>query len=163
MTKIYNIDVIAVDFDGTIGTGGYPDITKLKVLPHCVETLKQLVSNGYKLVLWTCRSDNPENINQRYLEDAVNWFKENEIELSGINECPKEYDPFGEKKHKSPKIYADIYLDDRAWPCTLGEFDWQYVDWFFNKATTEDRKTVFENIKAQREKNENTQKTQTGS
>lgn len=43
------------------------------------------------------------------LQDAIDWFKENEIPLWGINENPKQ-----KEWTSSPKIYANIYIDDAA-------------------------------------------------
>ena len=43
------------------------------------------------------------------LQDAIDWFKENEIPLWGINENPKQ-----KEWTLSPKIYANIYIDDAS-------------------------------------------------
>jgi hypothetical protein len=42
-----------------------------------------------------------------YLTDAVNWFKENDIELYGIQTNPTQH----EWTH-SPKAYCQLYIDD---------------------------------------------------
>lgn len=62
------------------------------------------------------------------LQDAIDWFKENEIPLWGINENPKQ-----KKWTSSPKIYANIYIDDAALGTPLryddGTSSRPYVDW----------------------------------
>lgn len=44
-----------------------------------------------------------------YLTDAVNWFKENEIPLYGIQTNPTQH-----TWTTSPKAYAHLYIDDAA-------------------------------------------------
>ena len=110
--------IIAIDFDGTCVTHEYPKIGKEN--EGCVDVLKELVREGHKLILYTMRSG-------EYLEDAVNWFKEREIPLWGINKNPTQ-----STWTKSPKIYANLYIDDAACGCPL-IYDKSehrpYVDW----------------------------------
>ena len=96
---------IALDFDGTCVYNEYPLIGD--PIPKCVESLKQLIKDGHKLILNTMRSDYE-------LELAVNWFKRNGIELYGIQQDPKQ-------SHwtNSPKCHADISIDDRNIGCPL--------------------------------------------
>jgi hypothetical protein len=109
--------LIAVDFDGTCVTHEYPIIGKdIGAVP----VLKKLVAAGHELILWTMRSD-------QTLEDAVNWFKTNELPLYGANENPTQI-----KWTRSPKVYAHIYLDDAALGCPtkMGPIsDRPFVDW----------------------------------
>jgi len=63
----------------------------------------------------------------KYLEDAVEWFNKNDIPLFGIND-----NPIQREWSRSPKIYANIYIDDAALGCPLryhpdGQRPW--VDW----------------------------------
>lgn len=95
---------IAVDFDGTCVTHDYPRIGKDI---HAIPVLKKLVSNGHKLILNTMRSG-------KELDEAVNWFKVNNIELFGINENPTQ-----KSWTQSPKVYANMYIDDAAFGCPL--------------------------------------------
>ena len=44
---------LAIDFDGTIVEDAYPRIGKAQ--PFAFETLRQLQTNGYRLILWTYR------------------------------------------------------------------------------------------------------------
>ena len=57
--------VIAVDFDGTIVEHKYPAIGKER--PFAVATLKQLMEDGHKLVLWSVRTG-------ELLDEAVAWM-----------------------------------------------------------------------------------------
>jgi hydroxymethylpyrimidine pyrophosphatase-like HAD family hydrolase len=95
---------IAIDFDGTCVTHDYPRIGKDI---HAVNVLKRLVANGHKLILNTMRSG-------KELDDAVNWFKEHNIELFGVNENPTQ-----KSWTESPKVYAHMYIDDAAFGCPL--------------------------------------------
>lgn len=107
--------IIAIDFDGTCVTHRYP---KVGEDIGAVPVLKKLVSDGHKLVLNTMRSD-------KLLDDAVKWFEDNGIELAGANETP------GQKTWtKSPKVYAQLYIDDATLGCPT-KFDGSrpYVDW----------------------------------
>ena len=95
---------IAIDFDGTCVTHDYPRIGKDI---HAVNVLKSLVANGHKLILNTMRSG-------KELDEAVNWFKEHNIELFGVNENPTQ-----KSWTASPKVYAHMYIDDAAFGCPL--------------------------------------------
>lgn len=95
---------IAIDFDGTCVTHDYPRIGKDI---NAIDVLKKLVVNGHKLILNTMRSG-------KELDEAVNWFKENNIELFGINENPTQ-----KRWTDSTKVYAHMYIDDAALGCPL--------------------------------------------
>ena len=124
--------IIAIDFDGTCVAHEFPKICKeIGAEP----VLKQLVKEGHKLVLNTMRSDKKDvnstdyNIHGEsgdYLTQAVNWFKKREIPLYGINENPTQ-----KSWTDSPKVYADLYIDDAALGCPLHkeESGAIYVDW----------------------------------
>ena len=109
---------IAIDFDGTCVTHDYPRIGKEI---GATEVLKRLVEAGHKLILNTMRSD-------KELQDAINWFKKNGIELYGVNENPTQ-----KRWTNSPKVYAHMYIDDAAFGCPLINApelsNRQFVDW----------------------------------
>lgn len=109
---------IAIDFDGTCVTHDYPRIGKDI---NAVSVLKKLVANGHKLILNTMRSG-------KELKEAINWFKKNDIELYGANENPTQ-----KKWTNSPKVYANLYIDDAALGCPLkmdlSISDRPFVDW----------------------------------
>lgn len=126
--------IIAIDFDGTCVTHEFPKIGKDI---NSVHVLKALVEKGHQLVLFTMRSDivNPISNNKEihlesgnYLTDAVNWFKENEITLYGIQTNPTQH-----TWTTSPKAYAQMYIDDAALGCPLifnkDYSERPYVDW----------------------------------
>jgi len=50
----------------------------------------------------------------QYLTDAVNWFKENDIPLYGINKNPTQ-----DSWTSSPKAYGQIYVDDAGINCPV--------------------------------------------
>lgn len=89
--------VISLDFDGTVVTHEYPRVGQdIGAVP----VLKELVENGHQLILNTMRSGHE-------LGDAIDWFKENGIELYGVG-----YNPTQAKWTSSPKCYAELYIDD---------------------------------------------------
>lgn len=95
--------IIAVDFDGTIVTHEYPKIGK--EIPFATQTLKMLINDGHRLILWSVREG-------QLLEDAVNWCRERGLEFYAVN---KDY-PEEEKannNHFSRKLKADMWIDDR--------------------------------------------------
>lgn len=119
--------IIAIDFDGTCVSHEYPKVGN--DVPNCVNVLKKLIECNHKLMLWTMRGDKPhEGVNT--LKDAVNWFKNRDIELWGINENPEQKE---KKWSNSNKQYAQLYIDDAALGCPLsypGENPRPYVDWY---------------------------------
>lgn len=92
---------IAVDFDGTIVEHEYPKIGKTRIFAF--ETLKMLQEKGHQLILWTYRSG-------RYLEEAVEFCRENGIEFYAVN---KNYPEEVFDDSKSRKIDCELYIDDR--------------------------------------------------
>ena len=63
---------IAVDFDGTIVEHRYPEIGN--ELPFATETLKMLIADHHKLILWSVREG-------KLLDDAVNWCRERKLKV----------------------------------------------------------------------------------
>jgi hypothetical protein len=108
---------ICIDFDGTIVEHKYPAIGE--PVPMAIETMKELHEKGSKLILFTMRSGKP-------LDEAVDYLKENGIELYGVNKNPTQW-----SWTKSPKAYGNIYIDDAALGCPLihPEEGRPYVDW----------------------------------
>ena len=109
--------VIAIDFDGTCVTHEYPYIgTDIGAVP----VLKELADAGYRLVLYTMRSGKLE-------KEAVKWFKDNDIPLFAINSNPEQ-----KSWTSSPKVFADLYIDDAALGVPLttsASCTRPYVDW----------------------------------
>lgn len=109
--------IIAIDFDGTCVKHAYP---KIGDDIGAVPVLKEFIRCGHKLVLNTMRSG-------QFLDDAVQWFNDNGIELYGVNHTPGQ-----ESWTESTKVYAQLYIDDAALGCPTN-FDKGdkrvYVDW----------------------------------
>lgn len=94
---------IAVDFDGTIVTHRYPDIGR--EIPFACETLRMLIRDQHKLILWTVREG-------KLLEEAVQWCKVHGIEFYAINnDYPEE--TMENNNHFSRKLKVDMWIDDR--------------------------------------------------
>ena len=92
--------IIAVDFDGTVVTHAYPHIGSVPVL-------RELIDNGCRLILYTMRSG-------KLLDDAAAWFARNDIPLYAVNENPAQ-----KEWTESPKVFADLYIDDSALGCPI--------------------------------------------
>ena len=108
---------ISLDFDGTLCTHEYPNIGRSI---GAEKVLRRLVEEGVPLILNTMRGG-------KYLEDAVNWFKERDIPLAAVNA-----NIFPLTWTDSPKIYAKFYIDDSALGCPLKQGltgEMPYVDW----------------------------------
>lgn len=109
---------IGIDFDGTVVTHEYPKVGKdIGAVP----VLKLFVSDGHKLILNTMRSG-------KELNDAIKWFKDNEIPLYGVGK-----DPDQEAWTSSNKCYAELYIDDAAYgaPLVNDGSSRPYIDWKF--------------------------------
>lgn len=107
--KDNNTMIIAIDFDGTCVEHDYPSVG-LDV-EGAVDVLKALNGRGHRLILNTMRSG-------ELLDAAVRWFKQRKIELWAVNENPEQ-----RKWTESPKVYADIYIDDSALGCPIRFID----------------------------------------
>ncbi len=117
---------IAVDFDGTIVENSYPSIGVER--PFAMATLKQLVAEKHKLVLWTVREG-------KLLDEAVQWCRERGLEFYAINRDYPEED-VANNNHFSRKLKADIFIDDR----NLGGLpDWGVIYTMISKGLTAER------------------------
>lgn len=122
MTRLYGRvpqrTVIAVDFDGTCVTHEYPKVGSDVALAK--DVLALLNAAGFDLILYTMRSG-------KELQDAVKWFKTNNIPLLGVNRNPDQ-----DAWTSSPKVYANLYIDDAALGAPLvypGGGARPHVDW----------------------------------
>ena len=95
---------IAVDFDGTIVEERYPKIGA--EIPFAVQTLKMLIKDRHKLILWTVREG-------ELLKEAVEWCRQRGIEFYAVNKDYPEED-VEKNRHYSRKLKADMWIDDRS-------------------------------------------------
>lgn len=94
---------IAVDFDGTIVEHRYPEIGK--ELPFATETLRTLIKEHHRLILWSVREG-------KLLQDAIDWCHEHGVDFWAVNrDYPEEEE--NKNNHFSRKIKADYFIDDR--------------------------------------------------
>lgn len=116
---------IAVDFDGTIVEHRYPEIGA--PIPFAIETLRLLVLDGHKLILWTVREG-------ALLDEAVQYLIDNDIDLYAVN---SDYpNSSWSDKGVSRKITADVYIDDR----NLGGLpDWGQIYQIISNRTIPER------------------------
>lgn len=108
---------INLDFDGTCTTHDFPLIGKeIGAIP----ILKKLVAAGHQLILFTMRSFDegisPVTFKKENggLQDAIDWFANNDIPLYGIQTNPHQ-----KTWTSSPKSYAQLMIDDSALGCPL--------------------------------------------
>lgn len=116
--------VIAVDFDGTCVTHEYPDVGK-NIGAEIV--LKALTDEGHDLILYTMRDHPADSGVQDPLQEAIDWFSQNDIPLFGVNENPTQ-----KSWTTSPKPYASLYIDDAALgtPTIVLNERKPFVDWY---------------------------------
>ena len=96
--------VIAVDFDGTIVEHKYPAIGKER--PFAVATLKQLVDDGLKLVLWSLRTG-------ELLDEAVAWCEERGVRFYAVNSNFDEDANSINSDNFCRKLKVQMFIDDR--------------------------------------------------
>lgn len=118
--------VVAVDFDKTISVAEYPGIDIDK---KAVDILRRAQTNGHAIVLWTCRHG-------KKLDAAIKACKDHNLYFDAINDNEPvqalRWRNLTGEKETARKIFADIYIDDRAVP--PGEkIPWEKYDAFLNK------------------------------
>lgn len=94
--------IIAVDFDGTIVEHRYPAIGKER--PFATVTLRRLIDEGHRLILWSVREG-------ELLDEAVKWCEQRGVTFYAVNRDFEEEDGTGHSY--SRKIKADLFIDDR--------------------------------------------------
>ena len=96
--------IICCDFDDTLferGVRGYPQIGS--PIMKVIQDVKHLKALGHTIILWTCRDGDP-------LVAAVKACADLGLEFDAVN------DNLDTERHVglSRKIYANIYIDDKA-------------------------------------------------
>lgn len=109
---------IAVDFDGTIVENNYPSIGAEKAF--ATKILRQLLSEGDDLILWTVRTG-------PLLQEALDWCERRGVNFAAVNSnyhvCVNHQNRFSGAR----KIHVDIFIDDRniggfpGWPATYAK------------------------------------------
>lgn len=127
--------IIAVDFDGTCVVS-LPEPGLCEIDTGAEKVIKQLISAGHKIILWTCRNhskNNPYNYtngefreNEDSLDEAIEWFKKRNIQLYGINKVPDETFIIGDSR----KALYDLLIDDTSLGAKLiyGEVEYAALD-----------------------------------
>lgn len=107
--------IIAIDFDGTCVAHDFP---RIGADIGAVPVIRKLVDAGHQLILFTMRSDKKDvrsndygihGQSGNYLSQAVDWFRQHDLPLIGINVNPRQG-----SWTNSPKAYAQLYIDDAA-------------------------------------------------
>lgn len=94
--------IIAIDFDDTISPWKFKsedDLVEIEKTINIVKTAKQI--GAYLVIFTACNED-------RY-EDILKYCNHKGLEIDAINRTPLDL-PYG----NTNKIYANIFLDDRA-------------------------------------------------
>lgn len=101
--------IFAVDFDGTLCRHSYPEIGEPNI--PLIEWLIKRRQQGDKVILWTTRV-------RPYLDAAVGWCAKQGLFFDAVNEnIPEIMEMFKDVLNgqaPSPKVTADIYIDDAA-------------------------------------------------
>lgn len=133
---------IAVDFDGTLAFGSWPEIndgTRWNTLLG--DWLQKRRSMGDEIILWTCR-ENYGGIrfpDKEYLNDAVQFCTRNRMFFQSVNRNVGEV--FGEYLEGSMrygrKVSADLYIDDRGMVFDMGgrfsRWKWKLYLWLADR------------------------------
>lgn len=95
--------IIAVDFDGTISLGTWPNVGAPNM--PLINLLREKQSKGARLILWTNRCG-------ELLDRAVKYCEAVGLTFDAVNEnLPDMVEKFGKDCRK---VYADVYIDDAA-------------------------------------------------
>ena len=94
--------ILAIDFDGTIRKAKRATDKGFELMPDCEEVLKKLYDDGFRMILWTCRSPD-------WLEDVIIFLKR--YGILQYFECINE-NVIDIVWWNTRKVYADKYIDD---------------------------------------------------
>ncbi|CAB4131405.1 hypothetical protein UFOVP276_189 [uncultured Caudovirales phage] len=89
--------ILAIDLDNTTLFDMHPEMGK--PIGDIAKQLEALRTAGWAVVIWTVRNES---------QKIAEKLKEYGVPYDYINDHPWNH------KHSSRKIYADVYLDDRA-------------------------------------------------
>ena len=95
--------VFAVDFDGTISLGKWPEVGPAN--DRLISYLLDRKFSGDKLILWTCRAGEA-------LQAAIDFCTQQGLHFDAVNDnLPEIVEKYGSN---SRKITCDYYIDDRS-------------------------------------------------
>ena len=113
--------IVAVDFDGTLTrTDDYPEAQPNYIGFHAILKFQK---RGGKVILWTCRAGEE-------LEYAVAFCRAFGLTFDAVNRnLPEMEQKWLQSGHTvSPKVFADVCVDDRG---NTG-IDWEAIDKLLN-------------------------------
>ena len=95
--------IIAVDFDGTLVTNKFPEMGEVRTtIWDAVVTYQKM---GWKIILWTCRTDS-------MLDDAVKFCADRGLIFDAVNQNIPEVQEYYHGDTR--KVFANLYIDDRS-------------------------------------------------
>lgn len=105
--------IVAIDYDGTLFLDSFPEVGNPN--HKVIDKAKEFKNHNAEVVLWTCREG-------KYLDEAIEACKKLGLEFDSHNEnspSQKKYQIEVIEKENGEtfaisKIFADIYVDDRA-------------------------------------------------
>lgn len=117
MARKYNDNsvapIIAIDFDGTITQKDiYPAIAPIR--KYAKEAINFLVDIGVKVIIYTSRDTAVDQDTYEVHDDitpAIKFLQAEDVKFSGVNKSIQ-FCPF---KYNARKVYAHMYVDDKAW------------------------------------------------
>lgn len=97
--------IIAMDFDGVLCEDAFPSIGAADY--EAVSLTRQLIDAGHEVILWTSRAGDR-------LTEAVEWCADYGLHFCAVNcNAPSNRDAYeAEYPVPSPKVYADVYVED---------------------------------------------------
>ena len=95
--------IFAVDFDGTLNFGQYPDVGPAN--EGLIDFLIARKNKGDKVILWTCREGET-------LRFAVEFCCNHGLKFDAVNDnLPEVVEKYGVN---SRKVSCDFYIDDKS-------------------------------------------------
>src|SRR5574344_107191 len=100
--------VIAIDFDGTIVKDDFPEVGK--PFKHSIETINDMLKDGYEIIIWTARSGiNLHNAKMLLKKEGLNTTHKNLTFNDHSRYMLSRYDS------RSSKVGASVYIDDKGY------------------------------------------------
>ena len=100
---IMDYKILAIDFDGTISLGIWPEVGPAN--DRLISYLLDRKRYGDKLILWTCRAGEA-------LDAAIDFCAQHGLHFDAVNDnLPEIVERYGSN---SRKITCDYYIDDRS-------------------------------------------------